>query len=173
MRAGLMRASVKKRAAEEADESWETPTRSRRSIGTLYLISYAFHASRTRLEKALRKYGLTGIQYTILDILSHQTGQSSAQLSRRFIVTPQTMGEMVAGLERRGLIKRVANPKNRRVLQTFLTADGERQLRQAVKDVARVETQVFKDMDAVSLRRLREILFRLNAHMRAQIVDEA
>ncbi|MBL8552500.1 MAG: MarR family transcriptional regulator [Hyphomonadaceae bacterium] len=167
-----MRGSAKKRPIEEIDEAWETPTRSRRSIGTLYLISYAFHASRTRLEKALRKYGLTGIQYTILDILSHQAGQSSAQLSRRFIVTPQTMGEMVAGLERRGVIKRVANPKNRRVLQTFLTAEGERLLRQAAKDVARIEAQMFKDLDAASLRRLREILFRLNAQMRAQIDSE-
>ena len=108
-------------------------------IGTLYLISYTFHASRTQLERALRKYNLTGIQFTILDILSHRTGQSSADLSRRFFVTPQTMGEMVTGLERRGLIQRVENPKNRRVLQTYLTSEGQRLHRAAGKDVARVK----------------------------------
>ncbi|MBL8549562.1 MAG: MarR family transcriptional regulator [Hyphomonadaceae bacterium] len=162
--------AVKKRMADEADYAWEMLARSRRSVGTLYLISYAFHASRARLEKALRKFSLTGIQYTILDILSYQEGQSSAQLSRRFIVTPATMGEIVSGLERRGLVKRVADPKRRRVLQTFLTTKGQRVLRDASKDVARIGKQSFRGLDATTLTTLREILFRLNAQMRAQIL---
>jgi DNA-binding MarR family transcriptional regulator len=162
----------KRRIAEAIDDAWEAPTSSRRTIGTLYLISYTFHATRTRLERALRKYGLTGIQYTILDILSHRAGQSSAQLSRRFFVTPQTMGEMVAGLERRGLIRRVANPKNRRVLQTYLTLEGEKLSRAAGKDVARVEAQILKGVDAASVRKLREIMFRVSARIRADINEE-
>jgi DNA-binding MarR family transcriptional regulator len=163
---------ARRRIAEEADYAWEAPTRSRVTIGTLYLISYTFHASRTRLERALRNFGLTGIQYTILDILSHRGGLSSADLSRRFFVTPQTMGEMVASLVRRGLIRRVANPKNRRVLQTYLTLEGQRLFRQAAKEVARVEAQVFKSLDAASLRKLRELHFKLNAQIRAQVVRD-
>jgi DNA-binding MarR family transcriptional regulator len=141
-------------------------------IGTLYLISYTFHASRTQLERVLRKYNLTGIQFTILDILSHRTGQSSADLSRRFFVTPQTMGEMVASLEKRDLIERVENPKNRRVLQTYLTAEGQRLHRAAAKDVARVEAQLFKGLDVASLRTLRDLHFRLNAQLRALVGRE-
>jgi DNA-binding MarR family transcriptional regulator len=141
-------------------------------IGTLYLISYTFHASRTQLERVLRKYNLTGIQFTILDILSHRTGQSSADLSRRFFVTPQTMGEMVASLEKRDLIERVENPRNRRVLQTYLTTEGQRLHRAAAKDVARVEAQLFKGLDVASLRTLRDLHFRLNAQLRALVGRE-
>jgi DNA-binding MarR family transcriptional regulator len=141
-------------------------------IGTLYLISYTFHASRTQLERVLRKYNLTGIQFTILDILSHRTGQSSADLSRRFFVTPQTMGEMVASLEKRDLIERVENPRNRRVLQTYLTAEGQRLHRAAAKDVARVEAQLFKGLDVASLRTLRDLHFRLNAQLRTLVGRE-
>jgi DNA-binding MarR family transcriptional regulator len=141
-------------------------------IGTLYLISYTFHASRTQLERVLRKYNLTGIQFTILDILSHRTGQSSADLSRRFFVTPQTMGEMVASLEKRDLIERVENPRNRRVLQTYLTAEGQRLHRTAAKDVARIEAQLFKGLDVASLRTLRDLHFRLNAQLRTLVGRE-
>jgi DNA-binding MarR family transcriptional regulator len=162
--------SPKAKVQESVPHPAEEHAVSRAMISTLYLISYSFHASRTQLDRTLRKYNLTDVQFTILDILSHRTGQSSADLSRRFFVTPQTMGEMVTTLERRGLIERVANPTNRRILQTYLTAEGQRLHRAAAKDVARVETQLFKGLDAASLRTLRNLHFKLNAQLR-QVVN--
>jgi DNA-binding MarR family transcriptional regulator len=82
------------------------------------------------------------------------------------------MGEMVASLEKRDLIERVENPKNRRVLQTYLTAEGQRLHRAAAKDVARVEAQLFKGLDVASLRTLRDLHFRLNAQLRALVGRE-
>ena len=80
----------------------------------MYLLNQANQAVRSRLEQDLRAIGLTGIQYTVLTIVAARDGISSAELSRRFFVTPQTMNEIVAGLERRGLLARVESPQSRR-----------------------------------------------------------
>jgi DNA-binding MarR family transcriptional regulator len=139
----------------------------RASIGTLYLISRTFHAARMHLEKTLRSFGVTGIQFTILDMLSRRRGLSAAELARNFFVSPQTMGEIVGGPDRRGLVERVESPENRRVLQIELSAAGRALLRHAEKQVARAEAEFLDGLDARSVANLRQLHFRLNAQLRA------
>ncbi|GIX15218.1 MAG: hypothetical protein KatS3mg118_3177 [Paracoccaceae bacterium] len=64
---------------------------------TIFLLHQAAQSVRSRLEARLRPLGVTGIQYTILAMVAARPGLSSAELSRRFFVTPQTMNETVAG----------------------------------------------------------------------------
>jgi len=95
------------------------------SASTAYLLNQTSQAIRLRIEQALRDLSVTGIQYTVLSILDARPGQSSADLSRQFFVTPQTMNEIIVGLERRGLIARVEDPANRRILRMNLSEQGQ------------------------------------------------
>jgi len=129
----------------------------------MFYLNQANHAVRTRLEAALAPLQMTAIQYTVLSVIGSREGLSSAELSRRFFVTPQTMNELIGGLQRRNLILRKEDPANRRILRMRLTAEGRRML-QACDDAAdAVEHDVFSFLPPESYEQFRS-LCRLVAH---------
>lgn len=91
---------------------------------TLYLVKRLELAIRALMDDALRPFGLTTLQYTALSVLRARGATSSAQLARRAFLRPQTMHEMVLTLEKRGYLRREADPANKRVLLATLTEDG-------------------------------------------------
>jgi DNA-binding MarR family transcriptional regulator len=109
-----------------------------------------------RLERALRKEigrlvgprGLSVAQYTTLSILRSRSGLSNAQLARRLWVTPQSMNEVISALERMGLIQRVPDAGNRRILRTALTPVGKETLAACDADILEMEGQMLGDIDA-------------------------
>jgi DNA-binding MarR family transcriptional regulator len=89
-----------------------------------YLIKRLEMAERARMEEVLQPLGVTLHQYTALSVLEHRGGLSSAQLARRNFVSPQASNQLVALLERHGLIERRSDSANRRILRMWLTDDG-------------------------------------------------
>lgn len=124
----------------------------------MYLLNQTTLAVRSRLEQALRGLSLTGIQYTVLSIVGSRDGISSAELSRRFFVTPQTMNEIVTGLEKRGLLQREASAENKRILTASLTQEGEDILVTCDAIADEIEASVFSDMPEKDFHELRRIL---------------
>ncbi len=123
--------------------------------GLVYLLARIFYAMRQKSEDALKPHNLTPMQFTILSSLKRWDGLSSAELSRRFGVTPQTMGEMIGNLERRALIARVQDPSNRRALRLSLTEAGDRLFSTCEAAMQAVEDGMFEDMPARELETLR------------------
>ena len=105
------------------------------------------------------------MQFTILSSLKRWRGLSSAELSRRFGVTPQTMGEMVGNLERRGLVARVQDPANRRALRLSLTDAGEQLFGTCEAAMQAVETGMLEEMSGRDLDALRARLRGLHDHL--------
>jgi len=89
-----------------------------------YLIKRLEMAERARMEEVLAAHGVTLHQYTALSLLERRDGLSSAQLARRHFVTPQAMNQLVASLERDGLIHREPDTANRKILRATLTDRG-------------------------------------------------
>jgi DNA-binding MarR family transcriptional regulator len=106
-----------------------------------YLVKRLEMAERARMEEVLQAHGVTLHQYTALSLLERRDGLSSAQLARRHFVTPQAMNQLVATLERDGLIRSEPDTANRRILRTSLTDDGRATLaacHAAVDDLERL-----------------------------------
>jgi len=123
----------------------------------IYFINQANQAIRARLEEALRAIQMTAVQYTVLSVIAAREGVSSAGLARRFFVTPQTMNELIAGLERRELITRSESPTNRRVLTMELTKPGASVLKQCNAIADRIEREVCAWMTADQYEKLRTL----------------
>ncbi|MEA2177842.1 MAG: hypothetical protein QOG77_1139 [Solirubrobacteraceae bacterium] len=115
-----------------------------------------------RLERAVRKEigrlvgprGLSVAQYTTLSILRSRSGLSNAQLARRLWVTPQSMNEVISALERMGLIARVPDAGNRRILRTALTPVGKETLAACDADILAMEQMMLGDTDEEAHGRL-------------------
>ncbi|KAB8162119.1 MarR family transcriptional regulator [Streptomyces sp. 3MP-14] len=91
---------------------------------------------------ALRPIGLSVPQYTVLLVLSTESGLTGAALARRCLVTPQTTSAVLRTMERDGLIERVPHPVHRHVLETRLTALGRAKLRRADEAAVAVEQRL-------------------------------
>jgi DNA-binding MarR family transcriptional regulator len=128
-----------------------------------------------RLDRALRReigalvapHGLTVPQYTALSILRDRAGLSNAQLARRSYVTPQSMNEVIAALERDGLVARSPAANHGRVLETTVTDAGLAVLARCDASVTEMEDRMLADLDADAraelLGALKECVHRLGA----------
>jgi DNA-binding MarR family transcriptional regulator len=108
-----------------------------------------------RLDRALRReigalvapHGLTVPQYTALSILRDRAGLSNAQLARRSYVTPQSMNEVIAKLERDGLVARSPAANHGRILEVTLTPAGREVLQRCEDAVSAMESRMLADLD--------------------------
>jgi len=125
---------------------------------TIYLLHQAGQALRLRLENEFRGLNITGLQFTILGLLDRYSGLSSAELARRFFVTPQTMNQIVANMLRRGLIERSVSEDNRRILKMRLSPVGRDILQQCTVIAAQVESDVLEWMAPTAQEDFRKTL---------------
>jgi DNA-binding MarR family transcriptional regulator len=125
-----------------------------------YVVARLDRALRREIDSLLREHGLTATQYTALSVLASRSGLSNAQLARRSYVTPQSMSQLIAALERGELIERIPDPDHRRILRAQLTAKGAQVL--ASCDAA---------VDAMERRMLRAVPPGERDRLRLQLID--
>ena len=126
---------------------------------TIYLVKRLETLIRVRLELALQDLALTPGQYTTLSVIN--AGPiSSADLARRVGITPQSMSEVIATLERKGLITRTVRDDNRRISDVALTGAGAALLEQAEGRVDLLEGDLWRDLSPDETAALRGMLER-------------
>lgn len=130
-----------------------------------YLVKQAELAIRAHLDRIVGRHGLTTLQYTALSVLERNPGISSAQLSRRSFVTAQAGNEMVAILERKGLIEREPSPAHLRIRLVHLTTAGAALLDSCDAEVDALETRMLHGVDAATRRQLRAGLESCTANL--------
>ena len=125
---------------------------------TFYLINEINLTVRTRLERLLRPYDLTVAQFTVMSQLAGRDKISSAKIARARRVSPQTINELITGLEERGMVVRVGDPANRRELLVSLTEAGRERIAEGDALIDALEAELFADLDKKAQAQLRAIL---------------
>ena len=95
------------------------------------------HAMARRFTETLARAGLTPTQFGVLVQLVQQPGISQADLARRVLMTPQSMGELLTGLHRTGHVQRTAGRRGTATTIT-ITDTGRAALRTAAPLVAQI-----------------------------------
>lgn len=112
------------------------------------------------MDEALRGLGVTAPQYAALSVLAEEPGLSNAGLARRSFVTPQTMNQILGRLEASGLVERRAHPEHGRVLQAYLTGEGEKLRRACAERVDAIEERMVSGLSEAERLGLLEALRR-------------
>jgi DNA-binding MarR family transcriptional regulator len=124
-----------------------------------YVVARLERAVRAAVNERVRPHGLTTLQYTTLSVLALRGEPlSNAQLARRAYMSPQAMGEVIAAIEGKGLIKRTPHPNHRRLLPATLTAKGRRVLAACDAAVAEMEEEMLGELSSAERASLRESL---------------
>ncbi|MFN3216185.1 MAG: MarR family winged helix-turn-helix transcriptional regulator [Acidimicrobiales bacterium] len=108
----------------------------------LGLLALVDRGVQRELQTRLNAHGLSVAEYSCLRLLQVTPGLSNAELARRSLVTPQSMNEVVAKLQLRGLIERRNDPGHGRILRTQLSAAGRAQLDQAIPEVESLDAEL-------------------------------
>jgi DNA-binding MarR family transcriptional regulator len=139
-----------------------------------YLVRQAQLATYQRLDQALRGFGLTPAQYTVLAILSRGgESLSSAALARRLGVTAQSANEIVATLSTQQLVRRTDSANNRRVRRLELTPRGRNLLARSDAEVDRFEEAFFGALSAPEQETLRRLLIKVIAADRSAQANDS
>ena len=86
-----------------------------------------------KLNRELRRettaFGVTGGQATLLELIRKSPGIGVRELAARERIAPPSMSVAVARLEKAGLVRRTADPLDRRRQALWVTDEGDRILR--------------------------------------------
>jgi DNA-binding MarR family transcriptional regulator len=115
-------------------------------------------ATRRAMEEALRDSKLTVAQASALTELAYGPPRSNAELARVHSVTPQSMVETLAFLERAGLIARSARPNQGRAMPAELTKKGHSQLISVHLAMRQVEQRLLNSLSNSDISQLRKLL---------------
>jgi DNA-binding MarR family transcriptional regulator len=135
----------------------------------IYLIKRAEIEITSRMSKALELLGITPIQFTLLYFVKHDKDDfSSAQLSRRFQVTPQSMNELIAVLQTKKLLRKTVDPSHKRILRISLTPKGNQLLTSCNMALDSIEKELFEDLTNNEIDKIRDIIGKILAVSRKE-----
>jgi DNA-binding MarR family transcriptional regulator len=119
-------------------------------------------------------FGVTPVQFSLLSILEVQPKLDQAALAFVVGVDRATTANVVARLEKRGLLRRRQSATDKRVKQVELTAAGHRLLAHLDPPAKRAHTRTLEALPASDRARFVVLLRRLvdagNAHGRAPLL---
>ena len=125
----------------------------------------AQHELRLAIDAALDPLGVNTSQVWLLNTINRHPGASSVRLAHLVFLTPQSLGQQLAQMQRRGFIER--QPSDGRRLRHYLTAEGKRICEQGTAIIAAVDDEVFRDFTAEDRANLAAIFRTVEAHASA------
>ncbi len=126
---------------------------------TVYLIKRIETEVTAKMNKALTEYDVTLSQFIVLNFVNDNPNDlSSAQLSRRFNMTPQSMNEVVTTLQRKELIEKNVDADNKRILRISLTDKGLDVLKLCNAKIDAVEKDLFGILSEDDLQTFRGLI---------------
>jgi DNA-binding MarR family transcriptional regulator len=91
----------------------------------LFLLHDVARLIRVEADKRARTHGMTRAQWVILVRVECQPGLSQKELAEVMEVEPITVARLIDRMERRGIVERRPDPKDRRVWRLHLCASAQ------------------------------------------------
>lgn len=103
-------------------------------------------------------YKLRPVDFSVLSLVVHNPGITSAQLCATLGILPPNLVSLVGALEKRGLIDRIPHPRDGRANGLHPTPAGLKMMRQAEGTAAELEAEAARGLTANELQTLIRLL---------------
>jgi DNA-binding MarR family transcriptional regulator len=131
----------------------------KRSIGGL--LGRVKMAMSAAVDAELAPLDITAAQYVIIMSIALEEADSASGLCKGMSYDPGAMTRMIDRLERRGLVRRVAHPNDRRASNLELTAEGEAVYPKLRESVMKVLNHFLRGFTPSEARQLESYLLRM------------
>lgn len=95
------------------------------SLKLFIVLSRAYRAVNENVNKLIQTYGLNPTEFAVMELLYHKGDQPLQQIGGKILLASGSITYVVDKLEQKGLLKRVACPKDRRVTYAQITEKGK------------------------------------------------
>jgi MarR family transcriptional regulator, multiple antibiotic resistance protein MarR len=112
------------------------------------------------LDEELKPYEISAAQYVILVSLANGVDSASG-LCKGVSYDPGAMTRMIDRLERKGLVKRLRCPEDRRVVRLALTEEGKAVYPKLIASAAEVTNRGLRGFTRTEARQLEGLLQRI------------
>lgn len=119
------------------------------------------HSMKGFGRMGLHKIDITPVQCMVLKMLSMMQNCTMTDLSKRFRVTMGNMTGMIDRLIKEQYVKRMADPKDRRIVRVKLSAKGHRLIKKIDKHRRTHLTKMFEKMPKADMDAMLGIMERL------------
>ncbi|WP_275887794.1 MarR family transcriptional regulator [Bacillus sp. P14.5] len=95
------------------------------SLKLFIVLSRAFKAINEDVQVFIQNNGLNMTEFAVLELLYHKGDQPLQQIGGKILLASGSITYVVDKLEKKGLIRRVACPNDRRVTYAQITEEGK------------------------------------------------
>jgi DNA-binding MarR family transcriptional regulator len=123
----------------------------------LYLMARASHAISSEFHSTLRKAGVTVPVWRVLATLSGSPGETVTGLAEACLLQQPTMTKLLDRMVRDGIVKRLPDQRDRRVVRIQMLPRGEQIVRDLLVSAKAHESEVlarFPSVDRIQLKQL-------------------
>ncbi|WP_442599287.1 MarR family winged helix-turn-helix transcriptional regulator [Neobacillus sp. D3-1R] len=99
---------------------------STQSLKLFIVLSRAYKAINEQVNKLIQSKGLNPTEFAVLELLYHKGDQPLQQIGGKILLASGSITYVVDKLEEKGLLTRVACPKDRRVTYAQITEEGKK-----------------------------------------------
>ena len=110
----------------------------------------------------LAPYGVTPGQYAVLRCLWDENAQTARKLADRLALDGSTITGLLDRMEQKGLIEKLADPKDRRALQVVLTETGRKLQKPLSQAILNANHKALLSLDEIQAETLKQMLHDLN-----------
>jgi DNA-binding MarR family transcriptional regulator len=138
------------------------------ALAAVRILGKKLHAG---MERWADRFGLSEGRFQVLVRLHHQPSGRfpMGELAEMLDITPRTVTGLVDNLERDGLVRRVADPSDRRSVHAEITEQGRDRVNELWREAAGVQAALTHGLKVSELIQLRHLCLRL---IQAMTVEE-
>lgn len=113
------------------------------------------------ITRCLKPLGLSARHWPILDQIYLNGGINQKELAEMCLRDPSTLVNIIDSLEKKGLVKRVADPKDRRAFKLYITEEGVEKRNSAYQITQKLFEQVTVDISKTEMDQLYNTCIRI------------
>ena len=138
-------------------------------------IYYTASRSRKKAGEFFRAHGLTDVQFNVLSLLKHQSGENGGltqvELSKMMLVNRANITTLIDRMEKAGLVARRPVPDDRRYNIIGLTPHGLKMYQQVAGIYKKKVADIMSALDQNELNALVGILEKIRLNLKAVGVE--
>ena len=131
----------------------------------VFLLAKAYQQAHSHLKKLLLPYGLTPVQYLVLEAISEEEGVSATEIGRKVSLDSATLSGILDRLTEKEWIVKELDPQDRRSLRLYLAEKTRAAKEEMAGFRVRSNEEILKDFsfeERILLKRLLKDLSRQN-----------
>jgi len=127
----------------------------------IFQLGKAYQQVNHKAKRRLAPYGVTPVQYGLLEVLWETDGQSGAALGERLRLDGATITGLLDRMAHAGLIERRPHPTDRRINHVYLTDQGRALQRDLDREIDALTADILGRLSPADADRFQDILVRV------------